>query len=201
MMEYSHTPVISVFLLDVGDRTYRCLGPQLIKCVSLLEADDCPVFFNSQDSFSTHKGSAIAALSDFKPFEIKVSQWVQVLVKSVAGFDPDAAKRIFVIADEFKKIDEFKISMAMEKNHRENENTTFYFMPVLENCDYLKELSNQGLCRYQFGNRDAIGEFISNAIRQAYRSNRITSASDMESLKEELEQMEQRDEDRQRGDI
>jgi len=200
-MEFSHTPVISVFLLDVGDTTYRRLSQQLIKCVSLLESDDCPVLFNSQDTFSTHKGSAISALSDFKPFEIKLSQWIQVLVKSAAGFDPNAAKRVFVIADEFKKIDEFKISMALEKNHRDNENVVFYFLALGEGVSYLKELAVQGLCRYHSLDKDAVGSFVSEVIKQAYTSNRITAASDMDSLKAELEQMEQRDEDRERGNI
>jgi len=170
---------------------------QLVDCCTKLEGDDCPVFYNSQDTFSTAKGVAIAALADYQPFEIKLSQWIQVLVKSITGFDVMYAKRVFVIADEFKKVDEFKITMALEKNQRDNENSMFHFIPILQPSAYLKELAKQGQCRYHELAINNIGQLISDTVKQSYGAMKVNSANDLEGLRQELESMEKQDENRE----
>lgn len=142
---------------------------------------------------------AISALSDYQPFSIKLAHWIQVLVKSIEGFDHDAAKRVFVLADEFKKTDEFKIGQALHRNV-DNANSVFYFISLYKPSDYLKELSDKGLCHYIDLKHDVVGLFVSTAVQQAHLSNQVVVASDMDALKAELDQMENQNESWEAGD-
>lgn len=136
--------IVLAFIINVSKSMLQKIKPHLLEAACKLEADDHGYLYMPINNNCVEKGPFTSQISNYHQCPLRIDHAIQQTIQIMSQEDPDAQKYIFIMMDQYKQTDEYKIKKYLQNNNGCNWifcdfDSAYQLEPL---CDSLKN------CRY-----------------------------------------------------